>query len=260
MTLRVQGRVFRVVILLTLALVAFFGVIVAQPALIGGLAGDPSGGHIGQHFREPHHRIHDLAFGLLLGTTAIGAFVQLRAPGKNVAGQLMAAIPIVALVLAAVAGDRRVLAIPWVAVGAPTIVATLLHPDLFRSISRIRPAGSMVALVAIAALPLLAFALSNIGLQRTGANDHAALGHYGYMAAYALTVVAVGIVSSLRLEGWTLVARIAGALAVFLGVASLVFPDVEGSVGTVWAAAAIGWGVGYIAVAEIVRRDDRGVL
>jgi hypothetical protein len=225
--------------------------------LIGGLAGDPSGGHIGQHFREPHHRIHDLAFGLLLGTTAIGAFVQLRAPAKNVAGQLMAAIPIVALLAAAIATDRRVLAIPWVAVGAPTIVATLLHPDLFRSLGLTRPARPMIVLVAIAAVPLLAFALNNIGLQRSGANDHAALGHYGYMAAYGFTVVALGVVSSLRLEGSGLVARVAGALAVFLGVASLVFPDVEGSLGATWPLVTIAWGLGYIAVAEIVRRQDR---
>ena len=257
MTPRVQRRVFFVVVLLTLGLAAFFGLIVAQPSLIGGLVGDPSGGHIGEHFREPHHRIHDLAFGLLLGTTAVGALAQVRAPAKNVAGQLMAATPILALLLAVVASDRRVLSIPWVAVGAPAIVATLLHPDLFRSFGTARLSRPMVVLVAIAAVPLLAYALSNIGLQRSGFGDHAELGHYGYLAAFSFTVIGVGLVSSLRLAGWRLTALVAGSLAVLLGVASLVFPDVEGSLGTSWALAAIAWGAGYTAVAEIVRREDR---
>ena len=257
MTPSMQNRVFRVVVLMALGLLAFFGVIVAQPTLIGGLAGDQSGGHIGEHFREPHHRIHDLAFGLLLGTTGIGMLVQVRSPAKNVAGQLMAAIPILTLMLAAMGTDRRVLSVPWVAVGAPTIVAMLLHPDLFRAVRAVRLARPMVALVAIGAVPLFAFGLSNIGLQRSGSSDHAALGHYGYLAAFALTVVGVGLVSSLRLAGWRLTATVTGSLAVALGVASLVFPDVDGSLGALWSPAAIAWGAGCIAVAEIVRSVDR---
>ena len=257
MTPQVQRSVFLVVVLLALALTLFFGVIVAQPVLIGGLAGDPSGGHIGQHFREPHHRIHDLAFGLLLGTTGVGMVFQLRSPARNVAAQLMAAVPILALVLATLATDRRVLSIPWVAVGAPTIVATLLHPGLFRS-GGARLSRPMIALVAVAAVPLLALALSNIGLQRSAPGDHAALGHYGYLAAFALAILGVGLVSSLRLAGWWLTAWVAGLLGVALGVASLGFPDVEGALGTVWAVAAMAWGAGFIAVAESVRREDRG--
>jgi hypothetical protein len=256
MNLRAQRLVFLVVVMLTLGLAAFFGLIVAQPALIGGLAGDPSGGHIGEHFRDPEHRIHDLAFGLLLGTTVIGALAQVRTPAKNVAPQLMAATPIAALVLAAMVTDRRVLSIPWVAIGAPAIVATMLHPDLFRSVRAARPSLPMFVLVAIAAAPLLAFALSNIELQRSGSSHHAALGHYGYMAAYCFTVIGVGIVSSLRLEGWRLTALVAGSLAAVLGVASLVLQDVEGSIGTGWALAAITWGAGLVVVAGSVVRAE----
>jgi hypothetical protein len=258
MTTRLQRRVFLVVVLVSLGLAALFGLIVAQPVLIGGLAGDPSGGHIGEHFRQPHHRIHDLAFGLLLGTTAVGMLAQVRAPAQNVAGQLMAATPILALLLAALATDPRVLSIPWVAVGAPTIVATMLHPHLFRSVGTARPSRPMIVVAAIAAVPLLAYALSNIGLQRSGPGDHAALGHYGYMAAFAFTIFGAALVSSQRLAGWRVVAWVAGVLAVLLGASSLVFPDVEGALGTFWALAAIAWGAAYATVAEIVRRADRG--
>ncbi len=252
-----QRAVFSVVVLVSLGLAALFGLIVAQPALIGGLAGDPSGGHIGQHFREPEHRVHDLAFGLLLATTAVGMVVQVRWSAKNVAGQLMAVTPILALVLAAVVTDRRVLAIPWVVVGAPTIVATMLHPRIFGSAGRTRVAPALMALIAIAAVPLVALALSNIGLQRSGTGDHAALGHYGYMAAFGLTILGVGTTSSLRLAGWRLTAWVTGALAILMGTASLVFADVEGSFGPAWALAAVGWGAVFIAVAEALRRGDR---
>jgi len=256
MTPRLQRRVFLVLVLLTLGLAAFFGAIVAQPGLIGGAASDPSGGHIGEHFRDPEHRVHDLGFGLLIGTTVIGALAQVRAPAINVAGQLMAATPILALMLAALVTDRRVLSIPWVAIGAPTLVATLLHPDLFRSVGATRPSRRMIALVAIAAVPLLAFAAGNIALQRSGSSHHADLGHYGYMAALDLTVIGVGLVSSLRLAGWRLTRLVTGSLAALFGIVSLVFPDVEGSLGTAWALAAIAWGAGFVTVAEIVGRED----
>ena len=169
----------------------------------------------------------------------------------------MAATPIFALMLTVVATNPRVLAIPWVAVGAPTIVATMLHPDLFRSIRAVRPSRRMIFLVAIGAVPLLALASSNIGLQRSGLGDHAALGHYGYMAAFALTVVGVSLMSSLRLPGWRLTAWVAGSLTVSLGVVSLVWLDVEGSLGVFGALLVMAWGTGYIIVAEFVRRGDR---
>jgi hypothetical protein len=253
MTPGAQRGVFLIAVLLTLGLAAFFGLIVAQPVLIGSLVGDPSGGHIGGHFRDPEHRIHDLAFGLLLGTTVIGVLAQVRDPAKNVAGQLMAATPIVALVLATAVTDPRVLSIPWVAIGAPTIVATMLHPHVFRSVNAARPSVPLIGLVAIAAVPLIALALGSISLQRSGSSHHAALGHYGYMAALALTAIGVAAVSSLRLPGWRLSSLVAGSLAALLGVVSLGGLDVEGSLGVVGALLAIAWGAGYIVVAELVR-------
>jgi hypothetical protein len=258
MTLKAQRRVFAVFVLLSLGLAGLFGLIVAQPTWIGGLAGDPTGGHISEHFRQPEHRIHDLAFGLLLGTTVIGLLVQVRTPARNVSGQLMGATPILALMLAVVATGPRVLAIPWVAVGAPTIVATMLHPDLFRSIKAVRPSRRMIFVVAIGAVPSLALASGSIGLQRSGLGDHAALGHYGYMAAFALTVIGVSVMSSLRFAGWRLTAWVGGSLAIVLGVVSLVWLDVEGSLGVLGGLLAIAWGAGYTAVAELVHREDRG--
>jgi hypothetical protein len=115
----------------------------------------------------------------------------------------------------------------------------------------------MIVLVAVAALPLLAFALNNIVLQRDGSSDHAALGHYGYMAAFGITIVGLGVLSSLRLAGWRLVAWATGSLPALLGIASLAFPDVEGRLAMEGALAAIAWAAAYISVAELVGRGDR---
>jgi hypothetical protein len=76
------------------------------------------------------------------------------------------------------------------------------------------------------------------------------------MAAFAFTVVGVSTVSSLRLPGWRLTAWVAGSLMVMLGVVSLVWLDVEGSLGVFGAMLAIASGAGYVVLAELVRRGD----
>ena len=118
----------------------------------------------------------------------------------------------------------------------------------------------MPVLVIIAAVPLLAFASTNIGLQRTVSNEHAALGHHGFMAAFSFTVIGVGMLASLRPDGWWLSAWVAGLLPVLLGLASVVFSDVDSSLGPIWALAAIAWGVVFVAVAELTRDAESPTL
>jgi hypothetical protein len=255
-TLR-SRRAFSVAVLVTLGLAAFFGLVVWQPTIIGGLVGQDTGGHISLHFREPHHRVHDLTFAFLLGTAVVGMVAQLRSPSKQVANQLMALVPFVGLVLATALTNAWVLSIPWVVVGASTLLAATLHPagpNLFRSLGVSRLNRVMLVLVLVAAGPLLAFAFTNIALQRAGPSDHALLGHYGYLAAYGFTVIAVGLVASLRPDGWRLTAWVAGVLPVLLGLVSVVFSDVDSSLGLVWALAAIAWGGMFLATAELARR------
>jgi hypothetical protein len=114
----------------------------------------------------------------------------------------------------------------------------------------------MLALVVIAAVPLLAFASTNIRLQATLLDDHAAVGHYGFMAAFSFTVIAVGVLASLRPDGWRLPAWVAGALPALLGVTSLLYPDSSSSLGLVWALAAITWGVVFVGAAELTRAAE----
>jgi hypothetical protein len=220
------------------------------------------------HGIEPAHRTHDLTYGLLFATAVVGILAQLRRPSKNVAGMLMALFPWVGLLLAAVLStDASVLlSLERMSVALLTVIVALLHPTghaFFRSFSVSRVNRVMLALVIIAAVPLLVFASSNIGLQRTVPDDHAALGHYGFMAAFGFTIIGVGLLASLRPDGWRLTAWVAGLLPAFLGLTSVVFPDASSSLGLVWALAAIAWGVVFIAAAELTKgilsKADTGV-
>src|ERR687892_473188 len=117
---------------------------------------------------------------------------------------------------------------------------------------------ALLALTGVAAVPLLVFAAANIGSQGSAGDEHAAAGHYGFMAAFAFTVIGIGVLASLRPVGWRLPAWVAGLLPVLLGAASLIYPDASSSLTPLWAIAAIGWGAAYVVTAEVVRagRDN----
>jgi hypothetical protein len=209
------------------------------------------------HFTEPSHRIHDLTYGFLFTTAVVGLLAQLRRPSKNVAGMLMALVPWFALLLAAVLStDAGVIrSAERMLVAAGTVVAAVLHPargGFFRSFSTSRVSWVMLGLVIVASVPLLAFASTNIGLQRAGISEHAVMGHYGFMAAFSFTVIGVGLLASLRPDGWRLTAWVAGLLPALFGIASLIFPDVDSSLDPGWAVAAIAWGAMFIGAALLV--------
>lgn len=252
--------VFALAVLLTLGLAGLFGLMTALMALrLGFLLPGPFAQMT--HFTEAEHRIHDLTFGFIFLPAVVGMLAQLRRPSKNVAGQLMALIPSLGLVLTLVvtsvlSNNTNVLQPPWMAVGMAVLLTTTLHPagrDLFRSFSVARINWVMLTLVIIAAAPLLVFASTNLRLQGTIADAHAVMGHYGFMAALSFTVIGVGVLASMRPDGWRLTAWVAGLLPALLGLTSVVFPDFASSLGLVWALAAIAWGVVFVAAAELAR-------
>jgi hypothetical protein len=143
------------------------------------------------------------------------------------------------------------------------VVAALVHPAgraFFRSFKVSRVNGVMLALVGIAAVPLLAFASTNIRLQRTVTDSHGGMGHYGFMAAFSYTVIAVGLLASLRPVGWRLTAWVAGLLPALLGVTSVLYPDATSSLALGWALAAVAWGVAFVAAAALTKQAESRTL
>jgi len=255
-TLR-ASPLFALALLLTLLAAGFNGLLVSLMMLQVDLPGA-----FGQmtHFQEPGHRIHDLTFGFLFIPAIVGILAQFRRPAQNVAGMLMALTPTAALLLTLLlttilTNNTRVLQPPWVTVGATALIAVGLHPAGREFFHSFRVSGAnrvMVALVVVAAAPLLVFAATNIGFQGSVADDHAAAGHYGFMAALSFTVIGVGLLASLRPDGWRLTAWVAGLLPILLGFVSLIYP-VTSSLSPPWALAAIAWGAGFVVTAERIR-------
>lgn len=261
-----SSPLFALFVMISLAYVGLIGLMVALMAfrlntLLPGAFAQMT------HFTEPHHRVHDLTFGFLFAPAVVGLLAQLRRPAKNVAGMLMTLIPWVALLLAAVLSSSFrpvVLFNPSRLAIVLTFFTALLHPmgrAFFRSFSSARVNWNLMALVVVAAVPFIAFAASNIDLQATVPDEHAGMGHYGFMAAFAFTVIGIGLLASLQAEGWRLTAWMAGCLPVLLGVASLVYQDVASSLDPLWAVAAIAWGVAFIAVSEVTKNtESEGLL
>ena len=217
-----------------------------------------------QHFGEPSHRTHDVAYGALFTTLVLGVVVQLRRPEDNVAGMVMALVPGAALMLAALLAhqvDRVFEFNPLRYAAALAAVTALLHPSgrgFFRSFRLTEVSGPMLALTAVAAVPLLALASTNIGLQRGVIDGHVFMGHYGLMAALAFTIVGVAILASLGPVGARLTAWVAALLAAVLGVTSVLSPDAASSLDTGWAVAAIVWAVAFSSAAARATPPDLG--
>jgi hypothetical protein len=250
--------VFALYVLATLAIAGLIGLMVALMQVQPGFLGMA-------HFTDPSHRTHELTYSFLFAVAGVGLLAQLRRPSENVAGMLMAVTPWIALLLAAlISADAGViLSTERMLVAVGTIMAAVLHPAArryLRSFSGARVNRLMLALIAVAAVPLLALAITNIGLQRTLLDDHAAQAHYGFMAAFAFTVIGVGGLASLRPAGWWLAAWLAGALPVLLGLTSLVYPDNASSLAPIWALAAVAWGIVFVGVAELTQQPESPTL
>ena len=218
------------------------------------------------HFGESSHRTHDVTYGLLFTTLVVGVLVQLRRPVEQVSAMAMALAPVAALFLAGLLADNVDAVVkfnPLRYAAAVTVVAALLHPAgraFFGSFRLSRVSWLLVGLVAIAAVPLLGSASSNIDLQRTVTDGHSFMGHYGFIAAFSFTVIAVGLLASLRLDGWRVPAWVAGLLPVIVGTTSILYPDAVSSLDPGWAVAATAWGAVFVVTAEVLRRAQNAAL
>jgi hypothetical protein len=136
-----------------------------------------------------------------------------------------------------------------VAVGVGILL--VLHPAraefLRRGATLIRP---LLAVAVIGAIPSVAYALE-MGAQ---AQDLVGPPHHvqrlSTMAAMAMGIVLVGLLASLRTQGWRIPAWSAGIAAIAFGLVSIVYPDHPAAAGLGWGAVALAAGVLYIGVAE----------
>ena len=122
-----------------------------------------------------------------------------------------------------------------------------------------RPSWVLLGLVAIAVVPLLAYALGEAELQRTLTdNDHSRFFHFVETSFYAAGILAIGLLAAFRPFTYRMAAWSAGIGVIVLGCASLIFSSYASAVQLPWPWLAIAGGIAFIAVAEweMSRRGD----
>lgn len=226
-------------------------------------------------FYEEAHRLHDFAAQLGFWPVLVGLLVQFRSPKQHVTGMLMALLAFAAFAAAMlVTGFTRAMPIVLF-LGVPTLLATLAHPagrELVTSIDADRVSRVLLVLVVIAAVPLLAYAATQVGLQ-TGAieptHDHAAgghgeeihaqhleFGHFMFTTAFVLVVLVTGLLSSLRQPGWWLSAWVTGLMVIAFSVAGILAPAAASNPGLLWNLAGIGWAVAFVGAIRLNHGGD----
>jgi hypothetical protein len=204
------------------------------------------------------HRVHDMGFGALYGVIlTAGLLAQEWRPETKVSPFYQILHVAIASIIAGLI-SLNVLWLLGVFVLIGYVILLVLHP--YRSeILRPRREGFSVPLFALAvlgAIPLVWYAVTASGYQRNGlARDpHVSQGHWSMMAAMAIGIVLVGLLTAFKFSGWRISAWSAGVAVFLYGLISVVYPNPAGSDGTDWGVIAMLGGAAFVAVAEWERR------
>jgi hypothetical protein len=186
------------------------------------------------------HHVADLAWGTMEAVLLlVPLLVALRRPSRRPAA-LMQALAVVGALLVAM-----------VLVAEPDpftiVLGTLVLAGVLMAPGRLpRPAGAdpvLGGLCVLAAMGLAPYVLRAAADQRAGTDVHAELLGYTGAVAWALALLAVLAVASLRMAGWQVPAACAAVAAAVIGVASLIWPDDAVSLGAAGGAALVGFAV-----------------
>jgi hypothetical protein len=200
------------------------------------------------------HQLHEMNAGALNWLVLAGMLVQLNRPERKIAAlQMTNLVVLVSIVVSLVAGTFFP---PTLLFLLFTAGAAWLHPRR-EEMLRLGRLGNpeLLALAALAAVPLAIYSAGQISLQRGAAagDSHAAFAHYAGAGVLAITILLVALLASFKTTGWRIPARGAGFLAIFFGLTSMVFPGQASSVGMLWGSLSILWGIAFIGAAEWVR-------
>jgi peptidoglycan/LPS O-acetylase OafA/YrhL len=190
---------------------------------------------------EVSHRFHEVVFGILFTIALIGALSQWRRPGSNRAGllQLTAVLGILTVVIAVTVGWDPGLLLYLI----PLAAVLLSRPSVVQA--RSGPVWPMAALLTLVALPSLSDDIvGHIERARTAAQNHTT--HWSAMAAFAVVLLALGVISAFRFTGYRLVACTLGVAAIGYGVAAIVFPFDASSHRTGYSIGMALWGLAWI--------------
>jgi fucose 4-O-acetylase-like acetyltransferase len=201
------------------------------------------------------HRFHNAAGSVSSLILAAALLVLAWRPSANGASmQLLIAAAVVSVIAGFLGGDliTGLYFIP--AVAAAIVVA--LYPWRTEAWRAGTVRWSLLALAVVAAVPSVAYALTQGALQRNAlAGDvHAEMHHYSGIAVTALAMPATLLVAVLGTRGWRLVAWIGGASFVLFGLSAVVYDGYVSAPAAGWGWAALACGLAAIAAVELEER------
>lgn len=211
------------------------------------------------------HEMHMFAQGVFAWTIVAGVFGNLWRPARQVGAAWVYGLgTVLAFGLVVVFADLPADVVP-ILIGAigVAVVAFIAHPSALRAkfTPVARPSTALAGLAVLAAVPLLVYAVGQIGTQLgSGPGDeHFEFGHWVIMAAVTLVPIAIAFVAAAKVSGWRVPLWTAGVMVAALGVGSLGLTAVS-QFPTLWALLAILWGAAFVAVGEREARRDAAAV
>ncbi|WP_255196679.1 hypothetical protein [Halorarius litoreus] len=205
------------------------------------------------------HRLHVMGIAATIFTTLLGVIVQLYRPTRQATAMLGAFLSVVAAAAITVGvGGPLEGVLPFLVLIS---LATVLHPagrDLLQRGESYSPA--MLALVAVAAVPMLAFAADQVTRQLTASDPHAAVGHYSAMAQFAVVPLVYAGLAAIGMRGWRVAAWVGALPVAYYGLLAVSFTGQTGSTGVTWGSAAVLWAASFVVVTEYSRSGDSPTL
>ena len=204
------------------------------------------------------HLIHNVAgfavYGVILGVGLLAIAVRPEGTIAIFQGGALAAVG--ALIGGVLSGD--LIEGAWFAPAVLVLILFALHPGRGALVRPGTPQPGLAVLVALAAVPLVAYALTQSRLQSEGSpgNPHVDMGHYAAMAVGALMLLLFSVAPALGARGWRPAAWLAGVAMAIVAVASLAYGDHESALDATWAWLALGWAVAFVGVAQVTARRD----
>jgi fucose 4-O-acetylase-like acetyltransferase len=239
---RTGGRAFRITAVVLGALLVLLTVPFAITAIV---SHDPM---------QTIHRFHTTGGGVPTLILAASLFVLAWRPEDVAAMQVFVAGAIVSVIVGLLAGDLFA-GLFFVGVVLAAILLALYRErrDVWRFA---RPRLALLAVGIVAAIPAVAYALTQSSLQRHAipGDPHGDAHHYSGSAVAALALPATVLVASVGGRGWRVVGWIGAAAFLLFGLASLAFASYTSAPDAVWAWASVVAGVVTAAVTEIEAR------
>ncbi|HZA42103.1 MAG TPA: hypothetical protein VFA00_15940 [Actinomycetota bacterium] len=196
------------------------------------------------------HAFHNVVVAaLLLVLSAPPAIAAARAPDRA-AGPLLhlVAVSVAGLITMVLGLKVDIFTLPFIVlVGVLLMLRVPRGPAL--AAGRLSP--SLAVLVAVAALPLVIYALTQAELQRIDiSGEHAEFNHWVETSFYAVAVLLLGLMAAVRPAAYRLTAWCAGLGLAILGGASLALGHYASALDAPWAWGALLGGLVFVSVAE----------